>query len=74
MQQVAIGWLVYDLSKSAFTLGFVRFLSGDSNHAAHARRGAVADRVEKRRVVVITESAAMVLAFVLTGLVLLRRW
>ena len=27
MQQVAIGWLVYDLSQSAFTLGFVRFLS-----------------------------------------------
>jgi MFS family permease len=69
MQQVAIGWLVYDLSKSAFTLGFVRFLSAIPITLLTLVGGAVADRVEKRRVVVITESAAMVLAFVLTGLV-----
>ena len=69
MQQVAIGWLVYDLSQSAFTLGFVRFLSAIPITLLTLVGGAMADRMEKRRVVVITESVAMVLAFALTGLV-----
>ena len=69
MQQVAMGWLVYQLSNSAFTLGVVRFLSAIPITLLTLVGGAVADRVEKRRVVVVTESIAMVLAFVLTGLV-----
>lgn len=69
MQQVALGWLVYDLSNSAFTLGWVRFLSAIPITALTLLAGAVADRSEKRRVVMVTESAAMALAFVLAGLV-----
>jgi MFS family permease len=69
MQQVAMGWLVYQLSNSAFTLGVVRFLSAIPITLLTLVGGAVADRVEKRRVVVVTESTAMVLAFVLTALV-----
>jgi MFS family permease len=69
MQTVAIGWLVYQLSNSAFTLGAVRFLSAIPVTLLTLVGGAVADRVEKRRVVVITESAAMVLAFILATLV-----
>jgi MFS family permease len=69
MQQVAMGWLVYQLSNSAFTLGVVRFLSAIPITLLALVGGAVADRMEKRRVVVVTESVAMVLAFVLTGLV-----
>ena len=69
MQQVAIGWLVYQLSNSALTLGVVRFLSVIPITLLTLVGGAVADRVEKRRVVVVTESIAMLLAFALTGLV-----
>lgn len=69
MQTVAIGWLVYQLSDSAFTLGMVRFLSAIPITLLTLVGGAVADRVEKRRVVVFTEGTAMVLAFVLTALV-----
>jgi MFS family permease len=69
MQQVAMGWLVYQISNSAFTLGWVRFLSAIPITLLTLVGGAVADRVEKRRVVIVTESTAMVLAFVLAGLV-----
>jgi len=69
MQQVALGWLVYDLSHSAFTLGWVRFLSAVPVTLLALVGGAVADRMEKRRVVVVTESVAMLLAFALAALV-----
>ena len=71
MQQVAVGWLVYDISKSAFTLGWVRFLSAIPITLLTLVGGAMADRVEKRRIVVLTESTSMVLAFVLAALVYL---
>jgi MFS family permease len=69
MQQVALGWLIYDISKSAFTLGWVRFLSAIPVTLFTLVGGAMADRFEKRRIVVLTESTAMVLAFTLAGLV-----
>ncbi len=69
MQQVAMGWLVYQISNSALTLGVVRFLSAIPITLLALLAGAVADRVEKRAVVVATESTAMVLAFVLAALV-----
>jgi len=69
MQTVAVGWLVYQLSNSALTLGVVRFLGAIPITALTLVGGVVADRFEKRRIVVATESTAMVLAFVLTALV-----
>src|SRR6266478_4566857 len=50
MQTVAVGWLVYDLSHSALTLGTVRFLSAIPITVLSLLAGVVADRVEKRRV------------------------
>jgi len=69
MQQVAVGWLVYDLSNSAFTLGAVRFASAIPVTLLTLVGGAMADRIEKRRIVMATESTAMVLAFILAALV-----
>ncbi len=69
MQTVAIGWIVYQLSNSALTLGVVRFLSAIPITFLTLVGGVVADRMEKRRVVVLTESTAMVLAFLLAALV-----
>jgi MFS family permease len=69
MQQVALSWLVYDISKSAFTLGWVRFLSAIPVTLFTLVGGAMADRFEKRRIVILTESTAMVLAFALAALV-----
>ena len=72
MQQVAIGWLVYQLSNSAFTLGAVRFLSSIPITLLTLVGGAMADRVEKRRIVITAESTAMLLAFALATLVYLK--
>ncbi|HTS18272.1 MAG TPA: MFS transporter [Verrucomicrobiae bacterium] len=72
MQQVALNWLVYTLSNSAFTLGWVRFLSAIPVTLFTLLGGALADRFEKRRIVILTESTAMVLAFVLAILVYFR--
>jgi MFS family permease len=69
VQQVALGWLVYTLSNSAFTLGAVRFLSAIPVTLFTLLGGALADRFQKRRIVILTESTAMVLAFVLAALV-----
>ena len=69
MQTVAIGWLVYQLSNSALTLGAVRFLTAIPITFLTLMGGAVADRFAKRRIVVITESTAMLLAFLLAALV-----
>jgi len=68
---------VYDISKSAFTLGWVRFLSAIPVTLLTLVGGAMADRVEKRRIVIMTESTAMMLAFVLATLVyfgVIRIW
>jgi MFS family permease len=69
MQQVAVGWLVYQLSNSAFTLGAVRFASAIPVTLLTLLGGAMADRIDKRRIVIATESTAMVLAFILAALV-----
>jgi len=77
MQQVAVGWLVYQLSDSAFTLGAVRFLSAIPVTLLTLVGGAMADRIEKRRIVIMTESTAMALAFALAALVyfgVIRIW
>ncbi len=69
MQMVAEGWLVYQLSNSAFLLGFVRFLNTIPITILTLVGGAVADRVDKRRVLIATQTVSMVLALGLAALV-----
>ncbi|HUI08587.1 MAG TPA: MFS transporter [Verrucomicrobiae bacterium] len=69
MQMVAEGWLVYQLSNSAFLLGFVRFLNTLPVTALTLVGGVVADRSDKRRILVATQFSAMSLAFILAALV-----
>ena len=69
MQMVAEGWLVYQLSSSAFLLGFVRFLNTIPVTLLTLVGGAVADRVDKRKVLIATQTVAMLLALILAALV-----
>lgn len=69
MQMVAEGWLIYELSNSSFTLGFIRFLNTIPFTALTLIGGVVADRFDKRRILLATQVVAMVLAFLLAGLV-----
>lgn len=69
MQQVAVSWLVYSLTGSAFYLGLVSFCSQIPVLLASALAGVCADRWPRRRIVMITQILAMIQAFVLTALV-----
>jgi MFS family permease len=69
MQSVAQGWLVYDLSRSAFVLGLVNFLTAIPVTAFTVMGGAVADRSNKRTLLIVMQTLAMALAFLLAGLV-----
>ena len=68
MQIVAQGWLVYELSRSEAMLGVVGFAAAIPALAITPWAGVVADRVRKRNLIVATQTAAMLLAFVLAGL------
>ncbi|MEN6427474.1 MAG: MFS transporter [Phycisphaerales bacterium] len=70
MQAVAQSWLVYRLTGSAALLGLVGFSSQIPVFLLAPLGGSVADRYNRHRVLLGTQTAAMLLAFVLAGLTL----
>jgi MFS family permease len=72
MQNVAQGWLVLTLTNSAFWLGVVGFAGSIPFLLFTLFGGVVADRVNKRRLLIVTQSVMMVLAFVLAALTWLK--
>jgi MFS family permease len=70
MQSVAQSWLVYRLTGSSFWLGMIGFSSQLPVLLLAPLGGAVADRIRRHRIIVTTQAASMVLAFVLAGLTL----
>jgi MFS family permease len=70
MQQVAIGWLVYRLTGSAFLLGLVGFVAQGPGFLLAPFAGELADRYSRHRIVIITQSVMMVQALLLGVLVL----
>ncbi|HPC95174.1 MAG TPA: MFS transporter [Sedimentisphaerales bacterium] len=73
MQSVAQSWLVYRLTGSAALLGFVGFASQIPVFLLAPLGGSVADRHRRRHVLIATQTAAMLVAFVLAGLTLTGR-
>jgi MFS family permease len=70
MQSVAQSWLVYRLTGSATLLGVVGFCSQIPVFLLAPVGGAVADRRNRHRILITTQTAAMILAFVLAALTL----
>jgi MFS family permease len=70
MQTLAQSWLVYQLTGSAFLLGSVSFLQGLPSLFLALVGGVLADRVERRRLMLVTQVAQMLLAVLLAGLTL----
>lgn len=70
MQTVAQALLVYELSHSELMLGVVGFASAIPSLLISPWGGVIVDRVPKRNLLVITQSAAMVLALMLAVLAL----
>lgn len=75
MQNVAQGWLVLQLAptNSAFWLGMVGFASTAPMLFFSLLGGAIADRVDRRKLMMWTQSAMMLFAFVLWGLTATHR-
>ncbi len=69
MQSVAVGWLVWRLSHSPFLLGLVGVAMTLPILAFSLYAGVIADRFVRRRVIVVTQSLAMLQAVVLAALV-----
>ena len=65
-----MSWLVYRLTNSAFLLGLVGFTSQIPLFLLTPFAGVLADRMNRRRILVMTQTLAMIQAFVLAGLVL----
>lgn len=70
MQRIAMSWLVYRLTDSAFLLGFVGFTGQLPIFILTPFAGVLADRWNRRRIILITQTLAMLQAFILAGLVL----
>ena len=70
MQTVAQAWLVYSLTHSPFLLGLTTFCAQVTVFFIAPFGGMVADRVDRRKLLLVTQSAAMVQAALLAGLTL----
>jgi len=73
MQTVAQSWLVYRMTNSAFLLGAVGFASQIPVFIMAPVGGIVADRNNRQRVVIATQTASMILAAILAALTLSGR-
>lgn len=70
MQAVAQSWLIYRLTGSAMLLGVVGFSAQIPVFLLSPVGGAIADRFDRRRVVIATQATAMILALILAALTL----
>lgn len=70
MQQVAMSWLVYRLTGSAWLLGVVGFTSQVPSFLLSPVAGVLADRWDRRPLLIATQSLAMVQAAILAVVVL----
>ena len=69
MQIVAQGWLIYRLSHSAFLLALDQFLGGIPIFLFSLIGGVVADRIERRKILLVSQYMQMASAGILTILV-----
>ena len=77
LQQVAMGWLVYRLTGSAWLLGVVAFCANVGILLFSNLAGVLADRIDRRRGLLTTQSLMLLQAVVLAVLVafnLIQTW
>lgn len=77
LQIVAQGWLVLKLTNSAFLIGLVAAVAGLPTLLFALFGGVIVDRFPKRKILLFTQAASMILAFILgilTVLGVIRVW
>ena len=72
MQMVALAWLIYDLSASPFILGLAGFIGQSPVFFLAPLAGVVADRYDRKRMLLITQALFAVLAASLAMLSLMH--
>lgn len=70
MQQVAQAWLVYRLTHSAVLLGAVSFFAQVPVFLLAPVGGALADRMDRHRIIIWTQASSMAIAFVMAAVTL----
>ena len=70
MQQLALNWLVYRLTHSAFLLGVVGFSGRIPTFLLAPFAGVLVDRWNRHRILVVTQTLSMIQALILALLVL----
>ena len=68
MQSTAQGYLIYQITDSPAYLGLVGFAGGAPSLLFTLFGGVIADRLPRRRLLVITQTSMMILAFILAAL------
>lgn len=66
MQQVALSWYVYRITGSSFLLGFTGFMGYVPSFFLTPVSGVLADRFDRRKLLLLTQTCAMIQAFSLT--------
>ncbi len=77
IQNIALSWLVYRLTGSAFMLGIVGFTSQIPALVLTPVAGVYADRLNRRKVLILTQSISAGIALVMAGITLsgaIRIW
>jgi MFS family permease len=69
LQSMAQSWLVWTMTSSPFLLGFVGFCQAVPRLLFGAIGGAIVDRLDRRRTLIVTQGLAMVQAFAFWALV-----
>ncbi len=72
MQNIAQGWLVLQLTNSAFWLGMVGFCASIPILLFALIGGVIADHVNKRKLLMVTQSAMMIFAFIMAALAYIK--
>ena len=65
---MAQGWLVYQLTGSKLALGTISFIGPSRRSFLMLPAGAVADRVSRRKLMLVTQTVMMIFAFILAVL------
>lgn len=68
MQMTAQSFFIYELTHSPAFLGYVGFASGVPTWLFMAYAGVIADRFHRRKILVVTQTVMMILAFILAWL------
>ncbi len=72
MESTALGFLVFELTKSPAYLGLVGFMTGVPTWVFMLYAGVIADRVPRRTLLMITQTVMMMLAFAVAALTFLH--